>query len=248
MASYLQTKAIVLGYRDLAETDRLYTLYTLARGKLEVRVRAARKVTSKLSPPLGSIAVVRVLVYEGRARPLLIGIETAERFREIGTTLWRAQVAARFLRLVDLATRAELRDPGLFLLLTDALHMVESVAAAGAGALRDAFILQLLTHAGYRPELDACVQCRAGEPRAFSAAHGGAVCNRCIEDDLTAVAVSSADLESLRAHASVPLAATSILPPRDLGAFTQSMLRYRLETPLWFPECMSETSTAERIT
>jgi DNA repair protein RecO (recombination protein O) len=235
MANYLQTKAIVLGHRDLAEHDRLYTLYTEAKGKIEVRVRGARKILSKLQPPLSSIAVVRVLVYEGRSRPLLIGIETAERLPQVAATLWRSQVAARFIRLVDLATRPEIHDAELFALLRDGIHMAEHVAPTQAGALRDAFILQLLIHSGYKPELDRCVQCRNMNPNAFSAAHGGAICAKCAVTDPNAIAVCVADFDALRAHATVPLAATAILPASNLGAITQSLLRYRLETLMWFP-------------
>lgn len=235
MANYLQTKAIVLGHRDLAEHDRLYTLYTQARGKLEVRVRGARKILSKLQPPLSSISVVRVLIYEGRSRPLLIGIETAERLPLVAATLWRTQVASRFIRLVDISTRPGIQDEELFALLRDGIHMAEHVAPKQASALRDAFILQLLIHAGYRPELDACVVCRHAEPAAFSAAHGGAVCAKCTRTDPNAVLITVSDLDALRAHATVPLAATAILPASNLGAITQSLLRYRLETAMWFP-------------
>jgi len=236
MANYLKTKAIVLGYRDLAEHDRLYTLYTEAKGKMEVRVRGARKILSKLQPPLASIAVVRVLIYEGRSRPLLIGIETSERLPQIAHALWRRQVAARFIRLVDLSTKPEIHDPELFMLLRDALLMMERIEANQANALRDAFILQLLIHSGYRPELDICVNCRADAPTAFSAAHGGAICRTCAARvDPASMPISAADLDALRAHATVPLAVVSILPAADLGAITQALLRYRLETPLWFP-------------
>lgn len=235
MANYLQTKAIVLSHRDLAEHDRLYTLFTEKKGKMEVRVRGARKILSKLQPPLSSIAVVRVLIYEGRSRPLLIGIETAERLPVLATTLWRSQIAARFIRLVDISTRPDIHDGELFSLLRDGIHMAEHVDAKQASALRDAFILQLLIHSGYRPELDNCVQCRHAQPCAFSAAHGGAVCAKCMGTDPNAVRLSLADFDALRAHSSVPLAATSILPASNLGAITQALLRYRLETPLWFP-------------
>jgi DNA repair protein RecO len=235
MANYLQTKAIVLGHRDLAEHDRLYTLYTEARGKLEVRVRAARKILSKLQPPLSSIAVVRVLIYEGRSRPLLIGIETAERLPNVARTLWRTQVASRFIRLVDISTRPGVCDPDLFALLRDGIHTAEHVSPPQASALRDAFILQLFIHSGYRPELHVCVVCRATAPSAFSAAHGGAICSVCAAADPTAVSVCAAELDALRNHATVPLAATAILPASNLGAITQSLLRYRLETAIWFP-------------
>jgi len=235
MANYLQTKAIVLSHRDLAEHDRLYTLFTEKKGKMEVRVRGARKILSKLQPPLSSIAVVRVLIYEGRSRPLLIGIETAERLPAIAASLWRSQVAARFIRLVDISTRPDIHDGELFSLLRDGIHMAAHVPEAQVSALRDAFILQLLIHSGYKPELDACVNCRHAQPCGFSAAHGGAVCAKCMVTDPNAVRVTPADLDALRAHATVPLAATAILPASRLGVITQALLRHRLETPLWFP-------------
>ena len=235
MANYLQTKAIVLGYRDLAEHDRLYTLYTEAKGKLEVRVRGARKILSKLQPPLASISVVRVLIYEGRSRPLLIGIETAERLPSIAISLWRRQVAARFIRLVDIATKPELADAEVFQLLRDALHITERIEAGQAEALRDAFILQLLHHSGYRPELDRCVQCRAVPVQAFSPAHGGVICRDCVVADASAVSVTASDIDVLRAHSVIPLAVAAILPSSRLGGITQALLQYRLETSLWFP-------------
>lgn len=235
MPNYLQTKAIVLSHRDLAEHDRLYTLYTEKKGKIEVRVRGARKILSKLQPPLSSISVVRVLIYEGRSRPLLIGIETVERLPVIATTLWRTQTASRFIRLIDLATRPEVPDHELFALLRDAIHIAERVDEGRVAALRDAFILQLLTHSGYRPELDVCVGCRHLELRGFSAAHGGAVCAKCMITDPNAISISLAVFGALRALATMPLAAMSIMPKSDLGGITRNLLRHRLETPLWFP-------------
>jgi DNA repair protein RecO (recombination protein O) len=235
MPNYLQTKAIVLAYRDLAEHDRLYTLFTEKKGKMEVRVRGARKIWSKLQPPLSSLSVVRVLIYEGRSRPLLIGVETFERFSDCIASLWRARYATRFLRLVDLATRTEAPDREIFALLADGLRLAEKVEPTSAPALRDAFILKLLAHAGYRPELDECVLCRKEAITAVSAAHGGALCHLCHAKDATSLAALPDDLDLLRAHAALPLGAVSVFSGRDLGAFTAPLLRYRLETPLWFP-------------
>jgi DNA repair protein RecO (recombination protein O) len=235
MANYLQTKAIVLGHRDLAEHDRLYTLLTERRGKLEVRVRGARKMLSKLQPPLSSHAVVRTLIYEGRSRPLLIGVETAERFPVLATSLWRTRYAACFIRLVDLVTRPEAVDREIFALLSESLGAAETIAPEHASALRDAFILKLLSHAGYRPELDECVICRSEKICAVSAAHGGAVCERCHVTDPTAVSACENTFNLLRAHAALPLPAALICAGADLSVFTAPLLRYRLETALWFP-------------
>jgi DNA repair protein RecO (recombination protein O) len=236
MANYLQTKAIVLGYRDLAEHDRLYTLFTEERGKLEVRVRGARKILSKLQPPLSAVAVVRVLIYEGRSRPLLIGIETFERFPKLGHDLWRAQVAARFIRLVDLATKPEIRDQDLFCLLRDALGGAEIASVAQIGALRDAFIMQLLGHCGYRPELSICVHCRKPEVTHFSAPSGGVICSGCAAADRLAVKVSAAELADLRTCVNAPISVQAVLlRVSDFEFITRELLIHRLETPLWFP-------------
>ncbi len=235
MANYLQTKAIVLGHRDLAEHDRLYTLLTERRGKIEVRVRGARKTLSKLQPPLSDYAVVRTLIYEGRSRPLLIGVETAERFPALSLSLWRMRYAACFIRLVDLVTRPEAVDREIFELLSESLGAAETIAVEHAGSLRDAFILKLLSHAGYRPELDECVICRSEKICAVSAAHGGAVCVHCHPTDPTAIRASENTFNLLRAHAALPIPVAPICAGADLAVFTAPLLRYRLETALWFP-------------
>lgn len=59
---FLLTQAIVIGRRRWREADRYYTLFTKDLGRVEVRVRAAAKSTSKLAGHLESLAVVEVLL------------------------------------------------------------------------------------------------------------------------------------------------------------------------------------------
>ena len=65
-------------------------------------------------------------------------------------------------------------------------------------------LLKLLYEAGYMPVLDHCTACGGGERAlGFSAARGGLVCEKCLED---AVPITPAAIEALRQALGRPLA------------------------------------------
>jgi len=72
--------------------------------------------------------------------------------------------------------------PSLFGLLTTYLDVIE-MADSGFPALVCSFLLKAASFAGFRPELQRCVACRAAvapsEPAGFDAPRGGIICARC---------------------------------------------------------------------
>src|SRR3989344_8727154 len=48
MTTYYKTKGFVLKKNDRSEADRIFTIFTDDFGKIEIRARAIRKITSKL--------------------------------------------------------------------------------------------------------------------------------------------------------------------------------------------------------
>ncbi len=63
---FLNTQAVVISRRRWREADRFYTLFTKELGRVEVKVRAAAKSTSKLSGHLEPLTVVDVLLMKGK--------------------------------------------------------------------------------------------------------------------------------------------------------------------------------------
>src|SRR6185312_1444190 len=78
--------------------------------------------------------------------------------------------------------------PRVFEGLVRFLDLLEGGIAAGPDPVRDSvglgFQLKLLALAGYLPHLDSCAGCGADEALVgYSAASGGAVCERCTAED-----------------------------------------------------------------
>lgn len=63
---FLNTQAVVISRRRWREADRFYTLFTKELGRVEVKVRAAAKSTSKLSGHLEPLTVIDALLMKGK--------------------------------------------------------------------------------------------------------------------------------------------------------------------------------------
>ncbi|MEK9173972.1 MAG: DNA repair protein RecO, partial [Patescibacteria group bacterium] len=54
--------SIVLGKKEVGETDRLYTLYTQEQGKIRVMAKGVRKPEAKLAGQLENLSSVLVII------------------------------------------------------------------------------------------------------------------------------------------------------------------------------------------
>jgi DNA repair protein RecO (recombination protein O) len=93
---FLNTQAVVIGRRRWREADRFYILFTKELGRMEVKVRAAAKSTSKLAGHLEPLSVVDVLLLKGKygwqlnnvvivKKPLIKQPLSARTFGAVGT-------------------------------------------------------------------------------------------------------------------------------------------------------------------
>ena len=63
---FLNTQAVVISRRRWREADRFYVLFTKELGRMEVKVRAAAKSTSKLAGHLEPLTIVDVLLLKAK--------------------------------------------------------------------------------------------------------------------------------------------------------------------------------------
>ncbi|MCA9364545.1 MAG: DNA repair protein RecO [Candidatus Moranbacteria bacterium] len=122
-------RAIVLGKRDIADVDRLYTFYSLEGGLLCVSARGVRKVTAKLAAHLETFVEAHVLVARRRGSGTIISAVTENAYpvfrRDVlalGELFW---VADQFLRMVSFDDV----DERLFFLYRSFLSTVEDISA-----------------------------------------------------------------------------------------------------------------------
>ncbi len=196
--------ALVLRSVDYADSDRIVTFFTREHGKIAAFARSARKSQKRFGGSLEPFHRVKIRYREKRGDLSSLAGAEIDRARPGISGDWDLIARASYLvELVTEATRDRESHPELFDHLDGALEALAAPGFAGATkARRDgwlaAFELKLLALAGYRPVLEACVECGTvdAERYRFSPDRGTVMCFDCSRDG---IAVSAGTLKLLEA-------------------------------------------------
>lgn len=162
---------------NLGEHDRILTLYTLDRGKLNVVAKGSRKPVSKLAGATELFTHSRLQLAVGRNLDVVTQAEITDPFHRIRSDLARIAHASLMAELVDRFTEERDPHPEILDLTVDCLRALEHTH--DPDLVTHLFQLHLLAGLGYCPHLAGCVACHdpsGAQPVAFCAALGGAVC------------------------------------------------------------------------
>jgi len=171
-------EGIVLRTYKLGEADRIVVFLTKDRGKVRAVAKGVRKTKSKFGSRLEPMSHCVLQFYEGRELDLVTQAESVDNFRAIREDLDRIGRGVSMLEVADqLAQEGEV-NPQLYRMLLGALRTLESSASP---LVTPAFYWKVLALEGYRPEVDACVQCGADDAPlvAFDVESGGLLCRVC---------------------------------------------------------------------
>ncbi|MGQ9523522.1 MAG: DNA repair protein RecO [Armatimonadota bacterium] len=247
-----RAEALVLRRVQIGETDKSVTFLTRSHGKVRAIAKGARRPTSRIAGGTELFTHCKVLLAVGRNLDVLTQCEVLNPFLNLRTHLDRFAAASYVVELADSMVEERMPVPVLFELLLDALRSLDAGRPAHL-AVR-AFELRAASEQGYEPSLSRCVRCHvelSPEGRVgFSAALGGAVCQKCIPQvgDAEAVApgvvllarqllcgVSAPELElaCMRGHAAV------------LGRLMRRYIETRTERKVKAAEFMDALSLAE---
>ena len=233
------SRAIVLRWRAYGESDKIATLLTEDFGKLTGIGKGARNSRRRFANSLEPLARVRVHFRQYPSATLAF-LESCELLSST-TGLTDPSRFAYGSYVAELADQLTIEDdpvPQLYALLDEALAELERAPATTA-FLR-AFELQLLTRAGFEPQLDRCTRCERawtdGEPVFLSVSRGTLACARCrAEHDATA-SIEAALLPRLADLKALPLADCRERPlgtlAHEAGQFTGRLLALHLARPL----------------
>jgi DNA repair protein RecO (recombination protein O) len=168
---------IVLRTIKLGESDRIVTLVTERRGKVRAVAKGVRKTKSRFGARLEPLTHVAFQCYEGRNLDTITQAETLETFRTVREDLDRLSRASALLEAVDALVQEGDEDHRILQMLLGALRTLD---AGPAPLVVPAFFWKLLAHVGFRPLLEECANCGAGEPLvAFDLDVGGTLCRAC---------------------------------------------------------------------
>lgn len=175
-------RAIVTGYADYRDNDRMLTLFSAERGRIDCKARNCRKPTAPLLACAQPFVFGEFELYSQNDRSTVNGCEIRETFYPLREDVDRFMAASAVTQLTNAVIEHEAPDEPLFSLL---YHMLSFLAYTDSEPkdLLLAFILHYLDHAGYRPSLTRCSICRRDirqDPILFyDAETGGAVCSAC---------------------------------------------------------------------
>ena len=192
------TQAIVTGYTDYKDNDRMLTLFSAERGRIDCKARNCRKPTSALLSCTQPFVFGDFELFSSNDRVTVNTCDVRETFYPLREDVDRFMTASVCTQLCNTVIKHESPDEQLFSLL---YHILSFLAYSDADAkdLLTAFLLHYLDHAGYRPSLTRCAVCRRDirldAVLYYSAEAGGAVCAACLHGGKP---ISKLALEAMR--------------------------------------------------
>jgi DNA repair protein RecO (recombination protein O) len=194
-----QTAGIIIKRHKFGEADRLLTLFTSDCGKVRAVAKGAMRPGSKLGGHVELLTHSQMMLARGRNLDIVTQAQAIDNFLPIRDSLELMSCGFYLSELVDTFTEENVADRELFdLFLNTLLELAE--AKDGERILRY-FELRLLSHLGYRPQLQKCANCGKlllPEVNYFSPAQGGALCRNCGYPDMGARTISINALKVLR--------------------------------------------------
>jgi DNA repair protein RecO (recombination protein O) len=196
---------IILNKKNVGETDRIYSIYTLEGGKIRSLAKGVRKPQAKLAGFLENITLADVTVFRNHGLGKITGSIVENNYSAIKKdhdALFEIFLAmAIFDKLVDF----ENPDNKVFELLRNYLDAMELSCKLGDvgkfSLLRLGFVVKLLDSLGYSLGVMNCVSCGGGlshEGLFFSSQQGGILCLNCGEQDLSAMPVLPNTVKMIR--------------------------------------------------
>jgi len=199
-----KTEAIVLRYRRLGEADRIISLLTPLRGKVDVVAKGVLRPKSKLAGHVEPGTHLQVVLAHGRSMDVVTQAEALEGFASIRADLDRLSALMYVLELADRLTVEHAEARAVYGHLLAAL--IRLARGDGQQVVVRTYELSLLDATGFRPELNVCLVC--SEPVDASQAYwspleGGIYCPGCAGRRPGVSPIDATVLKVLRAYQSL---------------------------------------------
>lgn len=197
MALY-RTDAIVLGYRELGEADKILTLFSPEKGKIHAVARGVRRPRNPLLGGTQLFTYSSFLILEGRNLDNISQCEIKESFYKIRQNLETMAYGSYFAELLRVSTPMEDKNEELFRFFLKTMYLLQEWEDLEIFAR--IYELKLMAIQGFTPEIFRCVGCgkKVSDNIYFSTSMGGILCNNCSNMDRKAINITYGTLMALR--------------------------------------------------
>ncbi len=204
------TNGFVLRSAGFRQNDRLYTLFTERRGKVEAVATSSRKILSKLSPHLVPFAKLELTIAVGRRYDKIAGVNIQQVFLKPPYHLPTVMLGTSFLEITDTLTVASEPEPKIYHNLETYLAELKDLPPestewrARARLLLGRYIYKLLKITGLAIQVTRCSACQ-GElagPVIFSFTEHCFFHRSCLSPQINVFNLNNEDLSFLHTLAS----------------------------------------------
>lgn len=233
--SYQTTQGLVLRHADYREHDRVLTLLTPGRGRVEALCRGCRKPRSPLLAASELFCLGEYVLYKGKGHEMVTACQVQDSFYALREDFDRLSFAAMMLSAADTAAQSEQPAEHLMILLTRSLRRLCD-ARMDPEQVSAAFLLHYASLLGVKPRLNHCAICQraldGGEAAWLDPSAGGLVCAGCRAPDSPAPRLEAEDILWLRQVLALGIDRTELVisraPLLPLKRYVETLLDRRL--------------------
>ena len=236
--------AIVLRHVNYRDNDRMVTLFSPSRGRIDAVIRNCRKPKSHNLNAGELFALGDYMLYESGGRTTVTSVHLIETFYPLREDYERLTCGTYLLSLTEAVIEPEQERQELFMLL---LHTLSRLAFSDQPwrPLLAGFLLHFSACEGFKPRLNHCVLCgkRLGEtgPFFFDPEEGGLCCADCRKGVREALPVSDGQVRWMRmalasGSASWVDGPDSRAPFQLLRSYTESRLGRKIRSGMLLPD------------
>ena len=177
-----ENTAIVLRHVNYRDNDRMVTLLSPSRGRIDAIIRNCRKPRSHNLNSGELFALGDYMMHENGGHITITSVRLIETFYPLRSDYDRLICGIYLLNLAEAVIEPEQPEQELFMLL---LHTLSRLAFSDQEwkPLLAGFLLHFSTCQGFKPRLNHCVFCgkrmEEGEPVFFDSEEGGVLCEAC---------------------------------------------------------------------
>lgn len=201
--STFHARGIILRRELWRDAARLYTIYTREAGKILAVGRGTRRVLSKLGAHLEPYTLVDLHLARGRRMETVCGAIMLRSPDPLAADDERYLAASFTAEAIDHFVKAGERDDEFWELIESWYADLTVLPDDKIGGRLSAFVWAFMSHLGYRPKLDTCLECGRDiryEAVRFLPARGAAACQSCLLDERSlsgAVPLASAERDEI---------------------------------------------------
>lgn len=199
---------IILNKKDVGETDRIYTIYTLEVGKIRVMAKSVRLPKAKLAGFLEPITSAEIFLAKTRGLGKITGAIVNNNFFYTKSDLESLQQIFYAFKIFEKIISDQERDEKTYNLLLEYLEVMNSLSAkddSENGIKKEivtlGFLFKFLSEMGYQVEAKKCVKCNKkliSKENFFSAESGGVLCAGCASQKNNKIKIDDESIKFIR--------------------------------------------------